>query len=65
MKQRTIYLIIAMAVVWAIAKAYNTGKAHNQQDIEDRAMELPDPGYETDTYTWDDIEYVVHGESQQ
>ena len=39
-----------------------SGIKTTQDNIESRADLLPDPGYETDCYSWEDIEFLIFGE---
>lgn len=55
-----LFMVISMTMIGA-----TLGYEHALEEVEARAMELPDPGYETDCYNWQDVEYVVFGESQE
>lgn len=69
MKKLIESVIILITITTALTTAYVVGEMRAiekfQQTIEDRALELPDYGYETDCYDWQDIEYVIFGEIQE
>lgn len=73
MKNSVQYVLQATLIITAFGFtamiAFVLGAEHGrdqfQQTIEDRAMELPDFGYETECYDWQEIEYVIFGETQE
>ena len=65
MKNFTFILSALFFIVASFLCGYVTGYENNQSAVEMRALQLPDPGYETDVYSWGEIEYVVFGETQK
>lgn len=59
--EKKLIFTIVLAFGLVMALFLNRGKQSNQAEIEARALKLKNQ----DCYKWQDIEYIIHGETQE